>query len=161
MNVATHIREMRKDIAALRRRVSTLIMTGTVEANQGAKSKVRFDDEGADGKPFSSPFLHQASHAGKDGQGVSDFTKLGTGAPVYVLSPGGEIGAHSRIMPAGPVDERPAVGTSEQDGKVFRVGNSAIEVKDGEMKLTVGGSSITLTPGLITLKAAAIKLEQG
>ena len=153
-------RDLRKRLAALERRVSTLIMTGTIESNQGAKSKVRFDDEGADGKPFSSPFLHQASHAGKNGQGVSDFTKLGTGQPVYVLSPGGELGEHSRILPGGPVDDRPAVGTTEQDGKVFRIGNAAIEVKDGELKLTVGGSTVTIGDGLITLKSAAIKLEQ-
>lgn len=154
-------RDLRKKVAALERRVATMMMVGTAESNQGAKTKVRFDDEGADGKPFSSPLLHQASHAGKNGQGVSDFTRIGVGQPVLVLSPGGELGQHSRVLPFGPVDDQPAVGTSEQDGKVFRIGNSAIELKDGEMKLTVGGSSITIAAGKITLKAAAIELVKG
>ncbi len=154
-------RDLRKRLPALERRVATMMMVGTAETSQGAKTKVRFDDEGADGKPFSSPFLHQASHAGKNGQGVSDFTRIGTGQPVLVISPGGELGQHSRVLAFGPVDDHPAVGASEQDGKVFRIGDAAIELKNGEMKLTVGAASVTIGPGLITLKSAAIKLEQG
>lgn len=154
-------RDLRKRLAALERRVATMLMTGTVESGEGSKTKVRFDDQGADGGAFSSPLLHQASHAGKNGQGVSDFTRLGVGQPVLVVSPGGELGEHSRVMPFGPVDDRPAVGTSEQDGKVLRIGNAAIELKDGECKITVAGSVITLAPSGITLKGAAIRMEQG
>lgn len=154
-------RELRKRLAALERRVNTLIMVGTAESNQGSKTKVRFDDAGAGGQPFSSPMLRQASSSGKNGQGVSRFTKIGIGEPVLVFSPGGELGIHSRVMPAGPVDDQPSPGAAESDGDVMQIGNATVAVKNGEAKISVGGSSITITDGLIVLKAANIHLEQG
>lgn len=154
-------RDLRKRMAALERRFATLIMPGTAEGNQGAKTKVRFDDTGASGEPFSSPYLSQASSSGKNGAGVSKFTKIGTGEPVLVLSPGGEIGRHSRVIPAGPVDDHPSPGAAEADGDVTSIGTATFSIKDGEIKGSVGGSSFILTDGLIVLKAAAIRLEQG
>lgn len=155
-------RDLRKRLAALERRVSSMIMVGTAETNKGAKTKVRFDDAGIDGgKPFSSPFLAQASHAGKGGAGVSDFTKIGAGQPVLVFSPGGELGKHSRILPGGPVDDHPSPGAAESDGKVIAIGDATVAIKDGEVKITVGGASITIAGGKITLKAGAIAMEQG
>ena len=154
-------RDLRKRLAALERRVATLLMVGTAETNQGAKTKVRFDDAGADGQPFSSPFLSQASHAGKNGQGVSEFTKIGQGQPVIVLSPGGELGEHSRVMPFGPVGDHPSPGSAEQDGRVITIGSATVAIKDGEIKFTVGGAGVTITAGAIELKAAAINLVQG
>jgi hypothetical protein len=154
-------REIRKRLAALERRMNTLIMVGTAESNQGAKTKVRFDDQGAGGQPFSSPLLPQASHSGKNGQGVSRFSKIGVGEPVLVFSPGGELGIHSRVLPGGPVDEQPSPGAAESDGDVLQIGNATVAVKDGEARISVGGASITITAGQITLKAAAIRLEQG
>lgn len=153
--------DLRKRLAALERRVNALIMPGVAEANQGSKTKVRFDDAGADGKPFSSPLLQQASHSGKNGGGVSRFTKIGEGMPVLVFNPGGEIGPHSRVMAGGPVDDQPSPGAAESDGDVLQVGNATIAVKDGETKISVGGSSITITDGLIVLKAANIQMVQG
>lgn len=154
-------RDVRKRLAALERRMATLLMLGTAEQNQGAKTKVRFDDAGAAGEPFSSPYLSQTSASGKNGSGVSKFTKIGTGESVIVLNPGGEIGQHSRVMSAGPVGDHPSPGASEADGDVTSVGNATFSIKDGEIKGSVGGSSFTITAGAIELKAAAIRLVQG
>lgn len=154
-------RDLRKRLAALERRFATLLMLGTAEGNQGAKTKVRFDDTGAGGEPFSSPYLSQASSSGKNGAGVSAFSKIGTGEPVLVFSPGGELGKHSRVMPAGPVEDHPSPGNAEADGEVRTVGNATYSLKNGEAKLSVGGSSVTITDGLIVLKAAAIQMVQG
>ena len=154
-------RDLRKRLAALERRLATLIMPGTAEGNQGAKTKVRFDDAGAAGEPFSSPFLSQASASGKNGSGVSRFTKIGVGEPVLVLSPGGEIGRHSRVLPAGPVDDHPSPGTAEGHGEIVTIGNATFAIKDGEITASVGGASIKIEAGVITLKAAAIRMEQG
>jgi hypothetical protein len=154
-------RELRKRLAALERRVNNLIMVGTAEANQGAKTKVRFDDAGAGGQPFSSPLLPQASHSGKNGQGVSSYTKIGIGEPVLVFSPGGELGIHSRVLPGGPVGEQPSPGAAESDGHVLAIGTASVSVKDGEIKLLVGGASVVITADAIALKAPAIRLEQG
>lgn len=154
-------RDLRKRLAALERRFDTLLMVGTSEASQDAKTKVRFDDSGAGGEPFSSPFLAQASSSGKNGGGVSRFTKIGVGEPVIVLSPGGEIGRHSRVLPAGPVDDHPSPGTAEANGEIVVVGDATFAIKDGEITASVGGSSIKIEAGVITLKAAAIRMEQG
>lgn len=154
-------RDLRKRLAALERRVNNLIMPGTAESSEGSKTKVRFDDAGAGGKPFLSPALPHASSAGKNGGGVSHFRKMGNGMPVLVFNPGGEIGPHSRVMPAGPVDDQPSPGAAESDGDVLVIGNASIAIKDGQAKIAVGGASFTLTDGQIVLKAAAIKLEQG
>lgn len=161
-------RDLRKRLAALERKFATLAMVGTVESNQGAKSKVRFDDEGADGKPFSSPFLHQASHAGHEGQGVATFTKLGAGTPVLVISPGGELGAHSRILPFGPTDDRPSAGSSTTDGTVIKFGDSLITTRsDGvviekgqqRVHLKADGSMTVTTAGELTVTGSKITLD--
>lgn len=162
-------RDLRKRLAALERRVATMLMVGTAETSQGAKTKVRFDDEGADGKPFSSPLLAQVNSAGKKGGGVSRFTRIGDGEPVLVINPGGEIGEHSRVMPAGHVGDHPSPGTAEQDGEVMEFGDAKISVRpdgtliqkgdqsvllknDGSMALTSKGS-ITVSGKDITLDA--------
>lgn len=151
-------RDLRKRLAALERRMNTLILPGTAEANEGGKTKVRFDDAGAGGKPFSSPLLPQASSSGKNGQGVSSFRKIGIGEPVLVFSPGGELGKHSRVMPAGPVDDHPSPGTAESDGDVTSIGNAKFEVRDGFARVSVGGANFEIVDGKITLTAAEIRL---
>lgn len=151
-------RDVRKRLAALERRMNTLIMVGTAETSQGSKTKVRFDDSGAGGKPFSSPLLAQASSSGKNGGGVSRFTKIGDGMPVLVFSPGGELGQHSRVMPAGPVDDQPSPGAAENDGDVLQIGDATLAVKNGKTTVSVGGSVIELVPGQITITAAEIRL---
>lgn len=156
-----NFRELAKRLAALERRVATMILPGTAQRSEGSKTVVRFDEAGADGQPFESPALSHVSASGKNGSGVSRFTRLGDGEPVMVLSPGGELGKHSRVMPAGPVDNHPAPGSAEQDGDVIAIGNATWSVKDGEIKAVVGGASITMTDGAIELKAAAIRMVQG
>lgn len=151
-------RDVRKRLAALERRMNTLIMVGTAESSQGSKTKVRFDDAGAGGKPFSSPLLAQASSSGKTGGGVSRFTKIGDGMPVLVFNPGGELGQHSRVMPAGPVEDQPSPGTAESDGDVLQIGNATVAVKNGKTTLSVGGSSIEILDGTVTITAAEIRL---
>jgi hypothetical protein len=151
-------RDLRKRLAALERRMNTLIMVGTAETSQGSKTKVRFDDAGAGGNPFSSPMLAQASSSGKNGGGVSRFSKIGNGMPVLVFSPGGELGQHSRVMPAGPVEDQPSPGAAENDGDVLQIGNATVAVKDGKTTLSVGGSTLELVDGTVTITAAEIRL---
>lgn len=163
----TTLRIALKRLAALERRFGTLIMTGTAEKSEGRKTRVRFDDEGADGQPFSSPMLGQVNSSGKKGSGVSRFTRIGDGEPVFVINPGGEIGEHSRVMPAGHVEDHPSPGAAEEDGDVMEFGDARISVRpdgtliqkgeqsvllknDGTMALTSKGS-ITVTGKDITL----------
>lgn len=161
-------RDLRKRLVALERRVATLVMTGTAEKSEGAKTKVRFDDEGAGGKPFSSPLLAQANSAGKSGGGVSRFTRIGDGEPVIVFNPGGEIGEHSRVMPAGHVGDHPSPGTAEQDGEVTSWGEAKISltaagtlIQQGEdTVLMKNGGGMTLTSkSSVTVSGTAITLD--
>ena len=140
-------RDLRKRLAALERKFATLLMTGTAEKSEGAKTKVRFDDEGADGKPFSSPMLAQMNSAGKKGGGVSRFTKIGDGEPVLVLNPGGEIGAHSRVMPAGHVEDHPSPGTAEQDGEVTSWGDAKISLTAAGTLIQQGEDTVLMKKG--------------
>lgn len=160
-------REFAKRLAALERRVATMILPGTAARSEGSKTVARFDDKGVDGQPFESPALSHLASSGKKGGGVSRFSKIGDGEPVLVLSPGGELGQHSRIMSGGPVDDHPSPGSAEQDGEVMEFGDAKISVRpdgtliqkgdqsvllknDGSMSLTSKGS-ITVTGKDITL----------
>jgi phage baseplate assembly protein gpV len=140
-------RDLRKRLAALERRVATIMMVGKAEKSEGAKTKVRFDDEGADGKPFSSPMLAQLNSAGKKGGGVSRFTKIGDGEPVIVFSPGGEMGEHSRVMPAGHVGDHPSPGAAEQDGEVMEYGDAKISVTSAGTLIKQGEDTVLLKKG--------------
>mgnify|MGYP001121111548 CR=1 FL=1 len=150
-------RAVRKRLAALERRVATMIMTGTAETSQGAKTKVRFDDDAQDGKPFSSPLLPHAEASGKAGGGVSRFRRIGDGEPVLVLSPGGELGEHSRVMPAGPVEQHPSPGTAEQDGEIIAIGNATLSIKDGAIALAVAGVKMVIAAGGITITGGTVR----
>lgn len=160
-------REFAKRLAALERRVATMIMPGTVARNEGSKTIVRFDEKGVDGEPFESPALSHVASSGKKGGGVSRYGKLGEGEPVFVISPGGELGKHSRVMSAGPVEDHPSPGSADQDGDVMEFGDAKISVRpdgtliekgdqsvllknDGSMALTSQGA-ITVTGKTITL----------
>ncbi|PZP56035.1 MAG: hypothetical protein DI604_35915, partial [Delftia acidovorans] len=80
-------REFAKRLAALERRVATLILPGTAGRSEGSKTVARFDEKGIDGQPFESPALPHVASSGKKGGGVSRFGKIGEGEPVFVISP--------------------------------------------------------------------------
>lgn len=143
MNLWDEIRALRKMVAALDRKVATMFMTGTVDKTEGSKGRVLFDDQGADGKAFQSPMLSQATPSGQKGGGTSTFRKLGQGEPVVVLSPGGELGEHSRILPWGPVKEHPSPGKAEEDSEVHTIGSLKFRVAGDTVELIAGTFKVT------------------
>ncbi len=161
-------REFAKRLAALERRVATLILPGTAARSEGSKTVARFDEKGVDGQPFESPALSHIASSGKKGGGVSRFSKIGDGEPVLVLSPGGELGKHSRIMPAGPVEDHPSPGSAEQDGEVMEYGDAKISVRPDGTLIQKGDQSVLLkndgtmaltSKGAITVSGASITLD--
>lgn len=157
-----------KRLAALERRVSTLIMPGVAQRSEGSKTVARFDDKGADGQPFESPALSHVGSSGKKGGGVSRFRKIGDGEPVFVISPGGELGKHSRIMSAGPVEDHPSPGSADQDGEVIEFGEAKISlrtdgtlIQQGEQSVLMksDGSMALTSKGAITVSGASITLD--
>lgn len=161
-------REFAKRLAALERRVATMILPGTVARSEGSKSVVRFDEKGVGGQPFESPALAHVASSGKKGGGVSRFGKLGDGEPVFVISPGGELGQHSRVMSAGPVEDHPSPGTAEQDGEVMEFGDAKISVRPDGTLIQKGDQSVLLkndgtmalaSKGAITVTGKTITLD--
>ena len=161
-------REFAKRLAALERRVATMILPGTAARSEGSKTVARFDDKGVDGQPFESPALSHIGSSGKKGGGVSRFSRIGDGEPVFVISPGGELGQHSRVMPAGPVEDHPSPGTAEQDGEVMEFGDAKISVRpdgtliqkgDQSVLLKNDGSMALTSKGAVTVTAKTITLD--
>ncbi|MGO4287210.1 hypothetical protein, partial [Bosea sp. TAB14] len=163
-----NLQEVTKRLAALERRVATMILPGIAQRSEGSKTVARFDDKGVDGQPFESPALSHIASSGKKGGGVSRYSKIGDGEPVYVISPGGELGKHSRIMPAGPVDDHPAPGTAEQDGEIMEFGDAKISVRPDGTMIQKGEQSVLLkndgtmalsSKGSITVSGKDITLD--
>jgi hypothetical protein len=142
--------KLTKDVSDLRRRRNQTLMTGTVESLKGSRAQVRLADDGDDG-PVLTPQLRQAAHTGNRGGGVSRFSRLGVGESVLVVSPNGEVGEMSAVIPWVDTEDDPAAGTAEEDGDVIQRGNARISVKDGSIRLSVGDASLELTEAMIRM----------
>lgn len=148
--------KLTKDVAGLRRQRNQTLMTGTVETLKGARVKVRIADDGEDG-PVFTPELRQAAHTGNRGGGVSRFSRLGLGESVLVVSPNGELGEMSAVIPWIDTQDDPAAGSAEEDGEVIQRGNARLSVKDGSIRLSVGNASIELTEAMINMLANRVE----
>ena len=85
-----------------------------------------------------------------------------------MISPGGELGEHSRIMPFGPTGDRPSAGSSETDGTVIKFGDAMITTRsDGvviekgqqRVHLKADGSMAITSSGELTVQGSKITLD--
>jgi phage baseplate assembly protein gpV len=144
---ADEMREIFKRLDDADRRIASMFLTGQVSKVEGDKAEVTFSekDEGT-GKPFKSPMLRLSNQTGHDGQGVREFKPVTVGETVGVISPSGELGPNSRIIPWGPTDENPAPASKPEDGYVLKSGNASITLKDGKATVAIGdGTKLELT----------------
>lgn len=137
------LRRLAKAIEGVDQRRAKTMLTGTLAAREGAKVKVRLGED-EDGEPIVSPWLKLAAHTGKRGEGVSEFTKLGIGEPVVIISPSGEPGPMSAVLPWIDSEDDPSPGAAEQDGKVIEIGQAKVSIKADQIKLSVGDRSVTI-----------------
>jgi phage baseplate assembly protein gpV len=100
-----------------------------------------------------------AAHTGNAGQGVSEFSRMGVGEAVLVVSPNGKVGTGSVVLPWADTQEHPAAGIAEQDGRVIQRGNARLDLRDGHIRLSVGGSTITLIDGTLTIEAETVQVR--
>jgi len=137
-DLVAELRMLRKEIAGIKQRRAQMLLSGTVAAVEGTKVKVRFADEDEDGEPLDSPWMRIANVTGKNGGGVSAFTRLGVGDQVLVVSVNGEVGPGSFVYPGPDTEDNPSPGTAEQDGQVWQVGQTTLRLKPDAIEFSVG-----------------------
>ena len=156
--IAEQMRLLRSDNEDLRRRVSSILMIGQIDQTQGDKQRVVFDEKDAStGEPFKSPLLRRASASGANGTGHKERSRLAVGETVAVLNPNGEIGKHSRIIPYGPTDESAEPAGDDGFARIFSEGNASFAVKDGEVRIKVGGVVVSVTSAGIDVTGGHLK----
>lgn len=155
-DLITEVRELRKEVAGLRQARLRTLMPATVKSVSGNRVTATLADDGEDG-PVETPALRMAAHTGARGGGVSRFAKFGIGDPILVVSPDGDVTSRSAVLPWVDSEQDPSPGAAESDGEVVVVGNARFEVKDGSIRLSVGGAVLTLGPeGLTINKGVAV-----
>lgn len=151
------MRDLRKELAGERQRNTQRVLEGTIQSVKGARATVLLSDDGDDG-PVQTPSIRLAAPTGKRGGGVSEFTKYGVGDPVLVISPSGKVGSRSVVIPGGDSGDDPAPGAAEQDGKVTAMGDAKVEIRDGMIRLTVAGTTLTLSASGVAINGQAVDI---
>lgn len=144
--VAETIRALRSELEDTRRRLASTVMIGRVVEVSGDKIRLEFDEKDAStGEPFRSPLVRRANSAGSEGSGHKERNRPVVGETMALLSPNGEIGKHSRAIPYGPTDDSAEPAGDEGFARVLSEGNASLAIKDGEIRIKVGGTSISVT----------------
>lgn len=152
------MRDLVKRVDDLERRASSTVMTGQVKSVEGDKAVVEFDAKDAvTGKPFASPSLRWSNFSGGSGGGLAEYNPLTVGETVAVLSPSGELGPHSRIIPWGPTDDNAAPASQPADGKVIKFGQAVLTVKPDGISAKVGDVGFSLTSTGFTHTGGTLK----
>jgi hypothetical protein len=156
--IAEMFRAMRSDLDDARRRLASVVMIGKVVERDGDKVRLEFDEKDpSTGKPFRSPLLRRANSAGN---GHKERNRAAMGEVMMMVSPGGEIGRHSRAVPYGPVDESPEPEGDDDFPRVIQEGNARIAIKDGMIRVTVEGKGFELTAAQLQM-IGVFKAEGG
>lgn len=144
--LAEIIRALRSDLEDTRRRLASAVMIGRVVEVSGDKVRLEFDEKDAStGEPFRSPLVRRANSAGANGAGHKERNRPVMGETMALLSPNGEIGRHSRAFPYGPTDESGEPAGDEGFARVLSEGNASLAIRDGEIRLKVGGTTVSVT----------------
>lgn len=144
--IAEQFRALRKENADLGRKLASVVMVGKVVEHQGDKMRLEFDEKDpATGKPFRSPLVRRGASSGAGASGHKERNRPAIGERMLLLSPGGEIGAHSRAYPYGPTDDNAEPSGDADFARVFSEGNARFAIKDGMIRVTVGGKGFELT----------------
>lgn len=144
--IAEEIRALRSENEDLRRRLASVVMIGQVKQISGDKVKLEFDEKDpSTGQPFRSPMIRRADSAGANGQGHKERRRPVLGETMMMISPNGEIGKHSRALPYGPTDESAEPAGDDGFARILSDGNASLAIRDGEIRIKVGGTSVSIT----------------
>ncbi len=152
LDQSQQIADLYQRIADLERRASNKKRTGLVhEVNaQEGWARVKLG-EGADGKPYLTPKLPWKELAmGK----IKTHFPPSAGEQVDVVSETGDL-TDAMIDTSLPSNANPRPHDKEGEG-VVTVGNARLDIRDGLVKLTVGGTELVITADGITLNGQTV-----
>jgi phage baseplate assembly protein V len=148
--------EMMERIARLEQRAAHSSIHGTVEQVDAKKQLVRLKLGETEGKPYLSPWVPYGQFAGK----LKIHTPPTKGQNMAIFSPTGDP-EQGVVMPF--TFNKAFASPSQEEGEnvmTFPGGVKAV-VKEGHVFFSVGGSSITITAGNITIKSASVTFTKG
>lgn len=148
---AQMIVELSRRVATLENHLEHVFVSGKVCDVDHARGLYKMEYKaGQGGEPVKSAWIPRQEEAGT----INTHTPLKTGQPVHMLSPGGQIGTKSTLIPASHSDENPRHSNL---GAVpsFEVGNARFAIQDGKIELTVGDEArVMIETGKIALDFA-------
>jgi phage baseplate assembly protein gpV len=146
---------LRAELSETRTAMRNMVRTGTVEkrdADKGYRLNWGKDDKGA---TIMSPWYPHPESGGA----AKTWLPLSEGQIVTAINPGGDF-RQGFLVRGGFSDQNPKPGFElTQNG--FTFGNVRVEIADGSLKLSIGGSTIEITAAAMSFKAAAIKWIKG
>jgi len=143
-------------LTQLENRMANVVRHGRVQGYKNGKAQVNFGE--TDGKPFLTPWLDSSSYQGT----VKNKRPLKEGQNVTVISPNGEIGTHSMIVPfTGSKENNLTEEDAPDDAETYWFGEKTkLQIKDGSAVLSMGEKvSVTVTDGKVHVKAGDTEFE--
>lgn len=149
------VAELKVQLAETRTLMRNMVRTGTVEERDGSKGYRLNWGKDDQGKTILSPWYPHPESGG----GVKTSIPLTKGQIVTAINPGGD-SRQGFLVRGGFSDQNPAP-SSNLDENVFTFKDVRVEIADGKLKITVGGTEFEISSGKIRQKAAAIELVKG
>lgn len=130
-------------IAEMERRISRMMLQGTVTDVDAAKHRVRLQIGGTDEKPHKSPWIAYGQIAGA----LKVHSVPSQGQQMLVIAPDG-VPEAGLAIPLTWSDANPSP-SDKPDEHVMTFGQVKVTIKGAEIKAEVGGASFTMTPAEI------------
>lgn len=148
-----HVARLAERVADLERRFENQDRYGTVEEVDPEKQRVRLRIGGTDDEPMLSPWVPYAQTAGA----LKVHSPPSKGQQMLIHAPDGDL--RQGIASGMTWSNNNASPSQSGEEHVLTFGSVKIEMRDGELIATVGGSSIKMTDGNITLVSVRIDLN--
>jgi Phage P2 baseplate assembly protein gpV len=140
--IGDELRILRREIVRLNRKLAKQKLPGKVVARGKGKVTLDLGEDPETGKKLMSPEVRvQSISAGK----FKFFVLPSIGEQMYLESASGVIGADS-IATFGCFDNDNPQPEMEDDEMLLMAGQTRLSIKDGQLKISVGETSLTLTP---------------
>lgn len=154
--VASELRELRKEVSRLNRKLATARLPGKVVERDPQKRTVRLDlgKDPETGETVKSGWVRvQSGSAGA----FKSFVLPSIGEQMYLQSASGVIGADSVAVFGTFTDQNPHPEQEADEAVLLENGTTRIAVKNGRVRMTAEGVTHELTSAGLTVTGGAIK----
>lgn len=139
------IAELAKRLSVLEQAVERQIRPGTVHEVDASRQRFRMRLNADSGEPFLGPWIPYGQTAGA----MKFHNPPSVGQQMVMFAPAGDYRqATAYPMTFSDNNTSPASGGNEH---VMTFGQVTVEIRDGELKATVGGASLEITPDAVTI----------